>query len=130
MKIGEVSARVGVSARMIRHYEEIGLVPKPLRRESGYRDYGQADVQRLIFIANARDLGFSIDEIAALLDLWSNEHRSSADVKAMALARADELGRKAESLQQMRRELLTLADCCHGDDRPECPIMDRIAGRG
>ena len=128
MKIGEAAARSGVSARMIRHYEGIGLIPTPLRRDSGYRDYDLAEVRRLMFIANARDLGFAIDEIRALLDLWDNDHRASADVKALALAHAGELGRKVAQLQQMQRELLTLAERCHGDDRPECPIMERIAG--
>ena len=128
MNIGRVSARSGVSQRMIRHYEQIGLIPAPARRESGYRDYDDADVRRLAFIANARDLGFPIDDIRSLLDLWSDGGRASADVKAMALARAEELGRKAEALQRMRAELLGLAERCHGDDRPDCPIMDRISG--
>ena len=128
MKIGEASAATGVSERMIRHYEKIGLVPAAARRESGYRDYSAADVARLRFIANARDLGFAIEEIATLLSLWSDNGRASAEVKALALARAEELHRKAEALEAMRRALLDLARRCHGDDRPECPILDGLGG--
>ncbi len=115
---------------MIRHYEKIGLVPSPLRRYSGYRDYSDADVHRLRFIANARDLGFPIDEIRTLLGLWSDDARASGDVKALATARAEELGRKAVALEGMRRALLDLAARCHGDDSPECPIIDDLQGRG
>src|SRR3569833_2717808 len=127
MKIGEASSASGGSERMIRHYEKIGLVPAAARRESGYRDYSPADVARLRFIANARDLGFGIEEIGTLLSLWSDSGRASAEVKALALARAAELHRKAEAQETMRRALLDLANRCHGDDRPECPILD---GRG
>jgi len=127
MKIGEASRASGVSQRMIRHYEQIGLMPEPTRRDSGYRDYDEADVHRLRFIANARDLGFPVEEIRALLELWANRHRSSAEVKALAQARAEELHRKAEALEAMRRSLLDLASCCHGDERPDCPILDRLA---
>src|SRR3546814_7145875 len=91
---------------MIRHYEKIGLIPAPPRRDSGYRDYSAEDVHRLSFVANARDLGFPIDEIGALLSLWSDRSRASADVKALALARADELGRKAAALEAMRASLV------------------------
>ncbi|PAL21198.1 Cu(I)-responsive transcriptional regulator [Sphingopyxis sp. GW247-27LB] len=128
MNIGDASQRTGVSQRMIRHYEKIGLIPAPPRRESGYRDYSDADVNRLRFIANARDLGFSIDEIGELLQLWSDEHRASFEVKALALAKADELGRKVGALAAMRSSLLHLARTCHGDDRPDCPIIDTISG--
>jgi Cu(I)-responsive transcriptional regulator len=127
VNIGAASEASGVSQRMIRHYEKIGLVPAPARRESGYRDYSQADVHRLRFIANARDLGFPIEEIRTLLGLWSDQGRSSAEVKAVAEARAAELGRKARALDAMRRTLIDLARSCHGDDRPECPIIDRLA---
>lgn len=126
MKIGPVSEASGVSQRMIRHYEKIGLVPPPPRRDSGYRDYSEADVHRLRFIANARDLGFPIEEIRTLLGLWSDGARSSADVKSLATARAEELRRKAAALEEMRRALLDLAERCHGDDRPDCPILDRL----
>lgn len=127
MKIGEASRISGVSERMIRHYEKIGLIPSPARRDSGYRDYSDADVHRLRFAANARDLGFPIEEIRELLGLWSDDDRNSADVKALALARAEELGRKAEGLAAMRKTLLELASKCHGNDRPDCPIIDRIS---
>jgi len=127
LNIGEASKRSGVSERMIRHYEKIGLVPPPLRRDSGYRDYAEADVHRLRFIANARDLGFGTEEIVALLALWSDRERASSEVKALALAHADDLARKAQALEVMRRTLLDLADQCHGDDRPDCPIITGLA---
>lgn len=127
MNIGQASSASGVSQRMIRHYEKIGLIPAPPRRDSGYRDYSDADVARLRFVAHARDLGFPIEEIRALLGLWLDRSRSSADVKALATARAEELGRKAQALEQMRATLLDLASKCHGDDRPECPIIDTLA---
>jgi len=123
VNIGEASSASGVSHRMIRHYEKIGLVPKAQRRDSGYRDYSDADIHRLRFIANARDLGFPIDEIATLLALWSDDRRASSDVKAVALARADEMDRKARKLDAMRETLLDLASRCSGDDRPDCPIL-------
>ena len=128
MKIGEASAASGVSERMIRHYEKIGLVPAAPRRRSGYRDYSPADLARLRFIANARDLGFGTEEIGTLLSLWSDSSRASAEVKAVALARAAELHRKAEALEAMRRSLLDLAKRCHGNDRPDCPIIDGLSG--
>ena len=128
MNIGEASARTGVSQRMIRHYEKIGLIPAPARRDSGYRDYVHADIARLRFIANARDLGFAIEEIGELLALWSDDHRASAEVKALALAKAEELGRKAKALSDMRESLLHLAESCAGDARPDCPIIARMAG--
>lgn len=127
MNIGEASKASGVSERMIRHYEKIGLVPPALRRDSGYRDYGDADVHRLLFIANARDLGFGTDEIATLLALWSNRDRASSEVKALALAHADELEHKVQALEVMRRTLLDLVSQCHGDDRPDCPIIRGLA---
>jgi MerR family transcriptional regulator, copper efflux regulator len=127
MNIGQASGASGVSQRMIRHYERIGLIPAPPRRDSGYRDYSDADVSRLRFAAHARDLGFPIEEIRALLSLWADKGRSSADVKELATARAEELGRKARALEEMRGTLLDLARRCHGDDRPECPIIDRLA---
>ncbi len=111
---------------MLRHYEKIGLVPAPPRRGS-YRDYADADVHRLRFIANARDLGFPIEEIRTLLGVWSDRARSSAEVKALAETRPAELGRKAQKLEAMRRALTQLATACHGDDRPDCPIIERLA---
>ena len=127
MNIGQASKTTGVSERMIRHYEKIGLIPAPPRRGSGYRDYSDADVHRLRFIANARDLGFGTEEITTLLALWSDRERASSEVKALALAQADELGRKAKALENMRRTLLDLARQCHGDNRPDCPIIDGLA---
>lgn len=129
MKIGDASRLSGVSERMIRHYEKIDLIPPPARRDSGYRDYSDADVHRLRFAANARDLGFPIEEIRELLGLWEDNDRNSADVKALALARAEELGRKAEALAAMRATLIDLASKCHGNDRPDCPIIDIISGK-
>lgn len=126
MNIGAASASSGVSQRMIRHYEKIGLVPAPPRRGS-YRDYSDADLHRLRFIANARDLGFPIEEIRTLLGLWSDRDRSSSEVKALAEARAAELGRKAHALEAMQQALTKLAQACHGDDRPDCPIIERLA---
>ena len=128
MNIGQASDASGISQRMIRHYEKIGLIPAPPRRDSGYRDYSDADVARLRFAAHARDLGFPIEEIRALLGLWQDRSRSSADVKALATARAEDLGRKAKALEQMRATQLDLAASCHGDERPGCPIMQRLAG--
>jgi len=125
MNIGAASDASGVSQRMIRHYEKIGLVPAPPRRGS-YRDYGDIDVHRLRFIANARDLGFPIEEIRTLLGLWSDRDRSSAEVKALAEARAAELSRKVRALEVMRSALIDLVDRCHGDDRPDCPIIRRM----
>ncbi len=130
MNIGTASQASGVSQRMIRHYEKIGLIAPPPRRDSGYRDYSDADVHTLRFIANARDLGFPIEEIQDLLALWGDRHRASAEVKALALARAEEMGRKADALQAMRRTLLNLAERCHGDGRPDCPIIDELSGAG
>lgn len=127
MNIGQASKSSGVSQRMIRHYEEIGLTPKAARRESGYRDYSEVDVHRLTFIRRARDLGFSIEEIGQLLALWQDTGRASADVKALALARAEELHRKAEALEAMRRTLLHLASNCQGNNRPDCPILEDLA---
>lgn len=127
MNIGQASKRSGVSQRMIRHYETIGLIPKAARRDSGYRDYDDADVHTLSFIRRARDLGFPINEIAQLLALWQDRSRTSADVKALALARASELKSKEQEIQAMRRSLEQLARNCHGDGRPDCPILEDLA---
>lgn len=128
MKIGKAAAASGVSERMIRHYERIGLIAEAPRRASGYRDYAAADIHTLRFIARARDLGFSVDEIKRLLALWNDRGRASADVKALALARAAELERKESELREMRRTLEHLAASCHGDDRPDCPILGGLEG--
>jgi MerR family transcriptional regulator, copper efflux regulator len=129
MKIGQASAATGVSQRMIRHYESIGLIGKAARRDSGYRDYDDRDVHTLRFIRRARDMGFPIEEIAKLLALWQDRGRASADVKALALARAAELKRKARELDDMRRTLEHLAANCHGDERPDCPILGGLEGK-
>jgi Cu(I)-responsive transcriptional regulator len=128
VKIGDVAAASGISERMIRHYEKIGIVPPAARRSSGYRDYDERDVRTLQFIRRARDLGFAIEEIRQLLELWQDRSRASADVKALALARADELRRKERELRDMRRSLEHLAASCHGDDRPDCPILGGLEG--
>ncbi|WP_333604817.1 Cu(I)-responsive transcriptional regulator [Novosphingobium sp.] len=127
MNIGQAAEASGVSQRMIRHYEKIGLIPEAPRRDSGYRDYSPADLHRLRFIANARDLGFPIEEIRVLLDLWNDRGRASAEVKALATARAEKLQRKAAALEAMRRTLVDLAERCHGDMRPDCPIIEELA---
>jgi Cu(I)-responsive transcriptional regulator len=128
VKIGDVAAASGISERMIRHSEKIGIVPPAARRDSGYRDYDEREVRTLQFIRRARDLGFSIEEIRQLLGLWQDRGRASADVKALALARADELRRKERELRDMRRSLEHLAASCHGDDRPDCPILGGLEG--
>lgn len=129
MKIGQASTATGVSQRMIRHYEKIGLIGKAARRDSGYRDYDERDVHTLRFIRRARDVGFPIDEIGQLLALWRDRGRASADVKALALARAAELKHKARELNDMRRSLEHLAANCHGDERPDCPILGGLEGK-
>jgi Cu(I)-responsive transcriptional regulator len=128
VKIGEASAASGVSQRMIRHYEKIGLMPPAARRDSGYRDYDQRDLHTLKFIGRARDAGFPIEEIRQLLALWHDRGRSSVDVKTLALARAAELKRKARELDEMRKSLEHLAARCHGDERPDCPILGELEG--
>lgn len=127
MNSGQVSKAVGVSQRMIRHYEGIGLMPPPDRRDNGYRDYPPRSVERLRFIANARDLGFSLDEISALLALWDDRARASSEVKPIALGHAEDLARKSAALEAMRRTLLELVDGCSGDARPDCPILAGLA---
>ncbi len=128
MQIGEAARLTGVSAKMIRHYESIGLIPSADRRESNYRDYGHHDVHRLGFIRRARDLGFSIDEIRDLLRLWGDQARSSADVKALTLGHVTELDRKIALLTEMRDTLTHLANACDGNHRPHCPIIQSLAG--
>ena len=129
MKIGQAASASGISERMIRHYEKIGLMPTAARRESGYRDYDSTDVHTLTFIGRARDLGFSMEEIRKLLELWQDRSRASHDVKEPALARAAELKRKERALHEMRRSLEHLAASCHGDERPDCPIIGELEGQ-
>ena len=128
MRIGEAAAASGVSAKMIRHYEAVGLLPAASRRESGYRDYGPAEVHALRFIRRARDLGFSLAEIAGLLALWGDRGRASAEVKRLALAHVAALEAKARDLSAMASTLRHLAAHCHGDARPDCPILEELAG--
>lgn len=125
--IGEAAELSGVSAKMIRHYESIGLIPEAGRTFAGYRIYSDADVHRFRFIKRARALGFSIKQIEALLGLWNNRSRASSEVKKLAQAHADELSLKIAEMQAMQRTLQDLASRCHGDDRPECPILDDLA---
>ena len=125
--IGEASTRSGVNAKMIRHYESLALLPKIGRTDSGYRQYTQKDVHMLRFVRRARSLGFSMAEIAELLKLWQNKRRTSAAVKRIALAHADDLSRRIEEMEAMKRTLERLADCCQGDQRPDCPIIDELA---
>ena len=128
MQIGEAAAVSGVSAKMIRHYESIGLVPRAGRRDNSYRDYDAADVHRLRFIRRARDLGFSMDQIRALLRLWSDQGRSNAEVKAIALDHVRELQEKIAHLQEMAGTLAHLAEACDGSGRPHCPILRGLEG--
>ena len=128
MQIGEASKATGVSAKMIRHYESIGLIPAADRRDSNYRDYADDDLHRLGFIRRARDLGFSIDDIRNLLRLWTDRRRSSRDVKALTLAHLKDLDAKIALLGEMRSTLAHLAHCCDGDSRPDCPIIESLAG--
>lgn len=126
LNIGQAARRSGVSAKMIRHYEDIGLLPKVARTDAGYRQYADSDVHNLRFIRTARELGFSIADISALLRLWRNRSRASKDVKRIALAQIAELERRIDELQTMKRALERLAHCCHGDERPDCPILEGI----
>lgn len=128
MNIGQASKASGVSAKMIRYYESIGLVPAADRRASGYRDYGPADVNRLGFIRRARDLAFSIEEIRELLRLWSDRDRSSREVKELALRHVSDLDGRARKLTEMADALRHLATACEGDDRPDCPIIEGLGG--
>jgi MerR family transcriptional regulator, copper efflux regulator len=127
--IGEAAKASGVSPKMIRHYEEEGLVPRAGRTVAGYRIYRESDIHVLRFIRRARDLGFSLKEIKALVGLWSDRRRASSDVKRLALHHVEALDAKIAELQAMRRALSGLASSCHGDDRPDCPILDDLSGR-
>jgi Cu(I)-responsive transcriptional regulator len=127
MNIGEAAKVSGVSAKMIRHYESVGLFPEAARTESGYRQYSEKEVGTLRFIRHSRDLGFSIEQIRELLGLWQNRRRSSRQVRALAQAHIEELDAKLKELQAMKATLEHLVHCCHGDDRPDCPIISTLA---
>ena len=127
MNIGTAAEASGLPAKTIRYYEEIGLVA-PARRDNGYRDYDEADVHRLRFLHRARGLGFSIDDCRHLLSLYDDKHRASADVKALARQRIGDIDAKIAELQSLRGTLSALVHACHGDERPDCPILDELAG--
>lgn len=127
MNIGQAASRSGVNAKTIRYYESIGLISEASRSEGGYRTYSENDVAVLRFIHHARGLGFSVKDVARLLDLWRDRRRASADVKALAIAHVAEIDRKLNDLQRMRDTLVDLTSRCHGDDRPDCPILEELA---
>lgn len=127
MNIGEAAKVSGVNAKLIRHYESIGIIPKASRSDAGYRVYSDADVNILAFVKRARGLGFSMKEIKKLVSLWRNRSRASADVKALALEHVKDMEQKVEELQSMIKTLRHLARNCHGDHRPDCPIIDGLA---
>jgi MerR family copper efflux transcriptional regulator len=126
--IGEAATRAGVSAKMARHYESLGLLPAVQRTESGYRQYSEREVHTLRFIKRARELGFSMAELAELVKLWQDRRRPSERVKRLATAHLQDLDQKIEQLQSMRRTLQHLVQCCNGDERPDCPILDELEG--
>ena len=127
MNIGQAAAASGVTAKMIRHYEESGVIRAPRRTASNYRSYGENDVHVLRFVKRARALGFSMADIKTLLSLWQDKSRSSSAVKRIAGSHIDELKRKIAELQAMVRTLQHLAHHCHGDHRPDCPIIEELA---
>ncbi|MBP0441304.1 Cu(I)-responsive transcriptional regulator [Tianweitania sediminis] len=126
MNIGEAAAATGISTKMIRYYEEIGVIKSALRTSSGYRVYTDPEIHTLRFVRRARDLGFSVKQISSLLKLWRDRNRASADVKAMALGHVAELERKMQELKEMTSALRHLAENCHGDDMPDCPILHEL----
>ena len=127
MNIGQAAAASGVSAKMIRYYESIALIPPGRRSDAGYRIYGDNDLHALRFVKRGRSLGFSLDQIRDLLSLWQNKERASADVKRIATGHVAELNQRIAELTEMRDTLQTLAGCCHGDHRPDCPILQSLA---
>lgn len=127
MRIGDLARSADVSAKTIRYYESVGLIPPAQRRENGYRDYDLRDVRTLRFIHRARGLGFSVEDVRNLLTLWQDRERASADVKSLALRHVAAIEDKVAELESMRAAILHLAERCHGDDRPECPILDGLA---
>ena len=127
MNIGQAAAASGVSAKMIRHYEQVGLFPQPARTDAGYRQYAGPEIHTLRFIRHARDLGFSIAQIGELVGLWQNHQRPSRQVKALAQSHIEALEHKARDLLAMKATLEHLVQRCHGDERPECPILEGLA---
>jgi MerR family copper efflux transcriptional regulator len=127
LTIGDAAKASGVSAKMIRHYESIGLIDAARRTDSGYRLYSDQDVHVLRFVHRARELGFSLEQIGVLLSLWQDKSRASADVRALARSHITALDRKIAEMQAMRRTLESLAASCHGDARSDCPILDDLA---
>lgn len=127
MNIGQAAKASGVSAKMIRHYESLGLIPAAARTDAGYRLYGARDIHNLKFVRHARDLGFSLLQISELMGLWQNRERPSRQVKALAEAHIRDLEKKAQELLAMKAALEKLVHCCHGDDRPDCPILETLA---
>ena len=128
VNIGQAAARSGVSAKMLRHYESLGLLGRVTRTDNGYRQYTEADVHSLRFIKRSRDMGFSMAEIAELVNLWHDRRRASASVKTIAQKHLDDLSARIEAMQAMQRTLQNLLHHCHGDERPDCPILDDLAG--
>lgn len=128
MTIGQAAQAAGVSAKMIRHYERLGLLPAVARTDAGYRQYTEPELAVLRFIRQSRQLGFSMKQIAELLGLWTNPHRASREVKALAQLHIDELARKMREIAAMKRTLEDLVARCHGDDQPHCAILDELAG--
>ena len=127
MNIGEAARASGVTAKMIRYYESVGLLNRVGRTSSGYRVYGEHEVHALRFVRQARRLGFLVDDIRKLLALWQDRSRASAEVKSIALEHVAELDRRIAELTDMRDTLAHLANHCHGDERPDCPILDKLA---
>lgn len=127
MNIGEASERSGVSAKMIRYYESVGLLPSAARRANGYRDYGDQEVAVLQFVRRTRDLGFSLEEVSSLLTLWSNTKRPSREVKKLAEKHIASLDVRMAEMREVSKTLKQLAGACHGDDRPDCPILDDLS---
>ena len=127
MNIGEAAKASGISAKMIRHYESVGLLPLAARTHSGYRQYSEKEISTLRFIRHARDLGFSIAQIFDLLGLWQNRERPSRQVKALAQAHLKSIDAKLQEFQSMKATLERLVNFCHGDDRPDCPIIETLA---